>query len=80
VDKTIQRLVNKGIVKRKLRFRESGKGELLRPQRILRVVKDVEQAAMSDLALHNERSMLPSDLEYGNFFGPGFNDSSGDMY
>ena len=60
-DAIIQRLINKGIVSCKIYFREFGKDGLLKPKRILSLSKDVEIAAMSDLARTNEKDMSAHD-------------------
>ncbi len=49
-DAIIQRLINKGIVSCKIYFREAGTNKLLKLKRVLSLSKDVEIAAMSDLA------------------------------
>lgn len=66
VNKIIRRLVNKGIVRCKIRFKESGKEKLLNPQIILNVVRDVEQAGMNHFETHE--NMLPPDPEYDNSY------------
>jgi hypothetical protein len=62
VNTIIQRLMNKRIVRCKISFRESGKERLLKPQIILNVVRDVEQAGMYHFEAYE--SMLPPDPEY----------------
>lgn len=63
-DAIIQRLINKGIVSCKINFRESCADRLLKPKRILSLSKDVEIAAMSDLARTNEKDMSAHDPMY----------------
>jgi hypothetical protein len=58
---TIQRLVDKGIVKCKIYFRQSRTDGLLKPMRMLRLCKDIEIATMP--ALRGFRKKMPSSGE-----------------
>jgi hypothetical protein len=66
-DAIIQRLINKRIIICKIYFRESGTDRLLKPKRILSLSKDVEIAAMSDLARTNEKDMSARDPMYDDY-------------
>jgi hypothetical protein len=66
-DATIQRLIDKGIISCKIYFRESGTNRLLKPKRMLNLSKDVEIAAMSDLARTNEKDTSAHDPMYDDY-------------
>jgi hypothetical protein len=66
-DAVIQRLKDKGIVSCKIYFKQSNKDRLLKPKRILRLSKDVEIAAMSDLAHTNEEDMSAHHPVYDDY-------------
>jgi len=67
VDAIIQRLIDKGIINCKIYFKESNTDRLLKPKRILSLSKDVEIAAMSDLARTNEKDMSAHDPMYDDY-------------
>ena len=67
---TIQRLVDKGIVKCKIYFRESRTDGLLKPKRILSLCKDMEIDAMSFLGTPNEKIAIDEEDDvYDNYIG-----------